>query len=416
MIIRSKIPQPRTNNFFSLIIWPFVKMKALVDEVYEGLLSMIWAELFKHEEKQFSELTHFIAFLVLSIFSMLFYHFEDLEDIVVLSFFALWLIDVYFTKRGLKTNQYERIILEIKDSVVTWKNITPSKRVIKEQFKQAEITQISLSPLTLMGGAFRTVQAHVWRVFIIIKDVDGYLIYEEKNATRAIKKGRDLAQHFNVPLEIAHSEGQGEYAAEKISTFGKTGYSNLWQTTQTATTVKIDKTFSITTVKKVLKSILAEAGVFLFIVIMAGVMVRFGLLLTFLIGPTIGIESPTHVLHISFSGVLSFFAPKIDWISLVAFSFAIMMLISSGWKHSQAHRITIDKKLLRYRIKGQAIAQLSTQNIKQLILLREPKPALLLIEDHGRLLEIDHFEDEEEYEELYYCLLEQLFKSRITNE
>jgi len=416
MIIRSKIFQPRTVHFFSLIIWPFVKMKALVDEVYEGLLSMIWAELFKQEEKQFSELSHFIAFLVLSVFSMLFYHFEDLEDIVVLSFFALWLIDVYFTKRGLKTNQYERIILEINDSVVTWKNITLSKRVIKEQFKQAEITQISLSPLTLMGGAFRTVQAHVWRVFIIINDVDGYLIYEEKNATRAIKKGHDLAQHFNVPLEIAHSEGQGKYAAEKMSTFRKTGYSNLWQTTQTATTVKIDKTFSIATVKKLLKSVLAEAGVFLFIVIMAGVMVRFGLLLTFLIGPTIGIESPTLVLHISFTGVLSFFAPKIEWISLVALSFAIMMLIQSGWKHSQAHRITIDKKWLRYRIKGLAIAQLSTKNIKQLILLREPKPALLLIEHHGRLLEIDDLEDEEEYEELYYRLLEQLFKSRITNE
>jgi len=118
---------------------------------------------------------------------------------------------------GFKTNQYERIILEIKDSVVTWKNIIPSKRVIKEQFKQAEISQISLSPLTLKGGAFRTVQAHVWRVFIIINDVDGYLIYEEKNATCAIKKGRDLAQHFNVPLEIDHSEGQGEYAAVSLA-------------------------------------------------------------------------------------------------------------------------------------------------------------------------------------------------------
>lgn len=90
---------------------------------------------------------------------------------------------------GFKTNQYERIILEIKDSVVTWKNIIPSKRVIKEQFKQAEISQISLSPLTLKGGAFRTVQAHVWRVFIIINDVDGYLIYEEKMPPVQLKRG-----------------------------------------------------------------------------------------------------------------------------------------------------------------------------------------------------------------------------------
>jgi hypothetical protein len=389
-------------------------MKAFVDEVYQGILRMIWAELFKNEAEQFSELTHLIAFLVFSLLSMLFYHFEGLEDTVILSFFVLWLIDTYFTKQGLKTNKYERIVLEIKESDVIWKSFTPGESVIKEQFKRAEISQISLVPITHLGGAFRTVQAQVWRIFIIINDIDGYLIYEEKSLTRAFKKARDLADSFKVPLEIANSEGNGEYAADKISTVGnryrQSDDSNVWKTVQTATRVQIYKKFSSATAKKVAKSMLAEAGVFLFIVIMAGVMVRFGMLLTFLIGPTIGIESPTLVLYLSFTGVLSFFAPKIEWTSLVALTFAIGMLVHSGFQHSREHRITINHKWLRYCIKGQAITQLSTPDINQLILLKEPKPALLLIDTHDKFIQIDNLENEEECEELYYRLLEPLDK------
>lgn len=411
MIIYSKIPQPSTG-FFSLMIWPFVKIKVFIDEIYKGILSMIWAELFKHEEKQFSELTHLIAFFIFCIFSLIFYRFENLEDIVVLSFFILWLIDTYLAKQGITSHKYERIVLEIKDSKVIWKSFTPGEGVIQEQFDSAEITQISLTPITLMGGAFRSVQAQVWRIFIIINDMDGYLIYEEKSLSRALKKARDLAHHFQVPLEIANSEGKGEYVAEKLSTLRhrQTDYSHIWKTIQTSTVVKIYKKLSFATAKKMLKSVLEEVGVFLFLIIMAGVMVRFGTLLAFLIGSKIGIEPPTLVLNISFFGTLSFFAPKVDWLSLLAFSFAIIILFYSGWKHSQEHRITIDRKWLRYRIKGQSIVQLPTQKINQFILLKEPKPALLLIDSHGKFIEINSLEDEEEYQELYYRILAQLDK------
>jgi len=406
MVIRSKISLPH-SNFFSLLIWPFVKMKAFIDKVYQSILSMIWAELFKHKEKQFSELTHLIAFLIFCVFSMCFYHFKNLDDIVVLSFFALWLIDTYLTKRGVKTNKYEQITVEIKDSNLVWKSFTPGRGAIKEQLKATDITQISLTPFTLIGGAFHTIQAHVWRIFMLKNDLDGYLVYEEKSITRALKKAHHLAHHFKVPLEIAHSEGKGEYVAEKISDLGSrlTSYSNLWQSVQLSNTIQIYKKFSTATVKKVIKSILEEAGVFLFIVIMAGVMVRFGMLLTFLIGPSIGIESPTLVLYISFTGVLSFFAPKIEWMSLIALAFTIVMLFHSGWKHSREHRITIDRNWLRYRIKGQTIARLSTVDINQVILLKEPESALLLIDCHNKSIEINQLEDEEEYEELYHRLM-----------
>jgi hypothetical protein len=411
MIIRSKIPQPKTG-FFSLMIWPFVKIKAFIDGVYQGLLSMIWAELFKNEANQFSELTHIVAFLILSIFSMLFYHFEGLEDTVILTFCVLWLIDNYLTKLSFKTDKYERIVLESKNSDLTWKNFTPGESVINEQFKQTDITQISLTPTMHIGGAFRVVQAQVWRIFIVIHDLDGYLIYEEKNFTRALKKARDLAHNFKVPLEITNSVGYGDYVAEKISSFGshhrQTDSNNLWKINQASTMVQIDKKLSVAMVKKVIKSVLKEAGVFLFMVIMAGVMVRFGMLLTFLIGPKIGLESPTLVLYISFTGVLSFFSPKVDFISLFTLAFTMAILLYSGFQHSREHRITISHKWLQYRLKGQAIAQLVTKEINQLILLREPKPALLIIDQSDKCIEINKLEDEEEGEALYHQLLEQL--------
>jgi hypothetical protein len=410
MIISSKIPHAKTG-FFSLIIWPFVKMKTFVDEIYQGLLSMIWAELFKNEANQFSESTHIIAFLVLSVFSMLFYHFEGLEDIIILTFFTLWIIDTYLNKLGFQINKYEQIVLEIRDSDLIWKSFIPKEGVIKEQIKRINIIKISLAPTIHAGGAFRVKGAQSWRIFIVIDDFNDYIIYEEKNFTRAIKKARDLANNLKVPLEIANSIGNGDYAAEKISSFDshyRQTDSNLWKTIQIATTVQIYKKFSVAMFKKIIKSVLKEAGVFLFIVIMAGVMVRFGMLLTFLIGSQIGLESPTLVLNLSFTGVLSFFAPKIDYISVTTLCIAIAMLIYSGLQHSQERRITINDKNLQYRSKGKAIGQLVTKNIDQLILLTEPKPNLLIIEHSGKCIEIDKIEDEEEGEELYFHILEQL--------
>jgi hypothetical protein len=410
MIIRSKISLPSTS-LFSLIIWPFVKMKDFVDQIYQSLLSMIWAELIKHDEKQYSDLTHFIAFVILSVFSMLFYRFEDLEDTIILSFFALWLIDSFLNKRQFQAKRFERVVIETKNADIIWKLFTPKKGFIKKQFKRAEVSQISIAPITLLNGAFHTMQAQVWRIFIVTNDDDGFLTYEEKNLTRAIKKARELRDYFKVPLEIANSDGKGEYAAEKISVFGGSHIDdNIWKIDQSSTAVKIYKKFSLASIKKLTKSVLNEAGVFLFIVIMAGVMIRFGMLLTALIGPKIGLESPTLTLNISFTGILSFFSPKIDWQSLIAFAFAIAMLFYSGWKHSREHRIIIDQKLLRYSFAGQHLAHLSTQDIQQLILLRAPKLALLIIDRDDKLIEIDNLEDEEEYEELYDALLEQLNK------
>lgn len=409
MIIRSKIPQPQTG-LFSLIIWPFVKMKAFIDEIYQGLLSMIWAELFKNEANQFSELTHIIAFLVLSVLSMLFYHFEGLEDIIILTFLGLWLVDVYLAKSS-QTNKYEQIVLEINNSDLIWKSATPGARAVREEFKRAEITQISLVPTTYIGGAFGVVQAQVWRIFIVVHDADGYLIYEEKNFSSALKKARDLAHNFKVRLEIANSVGNGDYVAEKMSTLSHYGQSNsgsLWKVSKASTAVKIYKKFSFTLVKRIFKSVLTEAGVFLFMVIMAGVMVRFGMLLTFLIGPYLGLESPTLVLYFSFTGVLSFFAPKIDYISLITLILSIAMLLYSGFQHAREHRITINQKRLQYYIKRQTITQLVTKDINQLILLKAPKPALLIVDHADKYIQIDKLEDEEEGEELYHQILKQL--------
>ena len=112
-----------------------------------------------------------------------------------MAFFVLWLIDSYLTKSGSKTDKYERIVLESNNSDLSWKSVTPGKSVITEQFRRADMTQISLVPTTFIGGAFNVVQAQVWRVFIILHDLDGYLIYEEKNFTRALKKARDLGYY-----------------------------------------------------------------------------------------------------------------------------------------------------------------------------------------------------------------------------
>ena len=92
------------------------------------------------------------------------------------------------------------------------------------------------------------------------------------------------------------------------------------------------------------------------------------------------------------------------------------MLLYSGWKYSRRHQLLIKHRLLSYQVANQTIAWISLKESYQLLLVRAPRLMLLLIDSHHRVIEIDHLENEAEYEILYRNLLFQLQRLNHSDE
>lgn len=264
-------------------------------------------------------------------------------------------------------------------------------------------------------GIFHLFPISIWQVFLILPNDHGVLIFEASTAQPALQQAAYLKKHLKVPIEIANSEGQGDYVADRLTVippyYAKNH--NLWQSQENTNTVTIYKRFSWSTVSQTLKNILGESGIFLFTILLTVVMRQLGQMLLLTVQPYFELTMPISPqitkeewLHFDFGWLLD----------LTDFTFATSVLLYSGWKYSRRHQLLIKHRLLSYQVANQTIAWISLKESYQLLLVRAPRLVLLLIDSHHRVIEIDHLENEAEYEILYRNLLFQLQRLNHSDE
>ncbi len=470
LIIYSDVLQPRTHIFWG-VVWLLIKIKAFIEQFYRAILALVWRE-FKHSSNDssstttnlfiifscfsillivFPELSNFfpesllklffilflislmnfigshdifndphsqeflLAFILLFIFSLLFYRFENLDATIIALFFLLWGSHFYLVKRCLKTRCREKIWTKIQATEIIWQYQQIDKKKLEKRWQRANVTQIYVVPFDYTEGIFHLFPISVWQVFLILPNDNGVLIFEASTAQQALQKAAYLKKHLKVPIEIANSEGQGDYVADRLTAiphhYAKNH--NLWKSQENANTIAIYKCFSWNMVSQTLKSILSESGIFLFTILLTVVMRQLGQMLLLIVQPNFDLTMQTSLqitkkewLHFDFGWLLD----------LTEFTFAISALLYSGWKHSRRHQLLIKRRLLSYQVANQTIAWISLKESYQLLLVRAPRLVLLLIDSHHRVIEIDHLENEEEYEILYRNLLFQLQRLNHSDE
>ena len=400
----AKIPTYRLN-LFARVVGPLLWVKNYIDELKDDILQMIWRELFKNE-RDHDQTTHFLAFAGFSIFCLVAY--QGFEDYMVYFFYALWPLDYVVGRYSFKRSGYERVSLKLQAAELTWQSRNARGLLTeKYDFKPSQVRGVVVRGTLYEGNAYSSVKTHAWEVFIQTAGLEQeeWIIHHEARLQQALRKAVVLARTFDVPLNVADSCGQGSFAETQVEPMAEFTKHTLWRSTDRADGFAIHKSPRTVDVFKLIRAVLDEAGSFIFIAVMSGVMERYGMFLTWMLGPRLGFADPFMLyLDFSFKGIWGFFAPDLDWEFVSILTITALAIFYSAWKTARHQVFTLTSHHLTYQFGNQREVVLPRAEIRHILLLYTPEPILLLVSKNQMLL-LDNFYDTEEQEELYAKLL-----------
>ena len=391
------------KSFYSHLIWPFAWLKRGFQSVYNWIAEIIWSELIAGEKHE-NGIIIAVAFSIFCLLSLFFYYTQTYTNYIIIASLIIWLIDYQLAKYQYlsnKTYTATATSLDRKSDWVIWQITSPDGKTIREKFKQGKISQITIFRYNILGGAFQEVMGTRWRVHISLSDLFEFLIYEEDSTTEAVKKAKQLATYFDVPLSFAFSEASGNY----VDAFLKQGNLNYKKSSLesikliiTPNQWKIYSKWSFASLGILLGKIFKQSSFFLFLLIMASAMIHFGAFLNLFVEPLLAKEDSSLTLNLS-SSILSFFIPERSWKTISQLSIATGILIYQGWQISKEKRIYIDKHNLNVFAGKKKLGQLSINELEFVVFVKEPLPAILLI-DQNSAVEINNLQDEDEFRAL----------------
>jgi hypothetical protein len=415
----SKIPFQK-NGIFQSVIWPIAKAKLFIEHVFNRLIEMIWQELLG-DKTEYGQIANLVAVFIFAIFSILIYHFQEYLDFAFIALLSIWLIDYRLAKLAYKNGKNGKVVERIhligsKTGRFSYKKTSPDGQSEKIDFNADETKQLTVTHFPCKGGAFRETMGHSWRINIIFHDGFNLLLDDLDEVINALKKAKQLADYFKIPVRLSNSEGISPFVSttdqdlnhlrfKKKEIFSK----GIISLKKFEDCIQVYSKWTWVSFWKFLKTVVKETGFFLFLLILAGVMIRFGMLLSFHIGPYFGIKPPHLILNISFQGVLNIFRPQWDWMDALAYTIALGIMILGCWKYSRKTLIEINPQKSTFYLNGMQFAELKTSNIENPIFIKEPYPCVLIMEkNQTNAVEVTNLQNTDEFRGMMFGIEEAL--------
>jgi len=410
VLMASKIPYD-AGGIFPRLIYPVAIAKIYVEAVYCKILGMIWDELFKGKS-ELSQTGNFIALVVFCIFSLLMYHIDEYVGYVIAVLAAVWFLDVQLARhkyRNCNRNEIIRLIKSPQGKVILRKNSPEGEVEYETELIPSEVNHISIYQAERKGGAFQATVATVWRSCVSFNDESELLLSEDDDLPRALKKVRYLAKLLGVQFKFKHSQnvepgtqpGRDKNAEDDI----KVESNNNRFKISTRWTSNMRLHFIVL--------ILKESGFFLFVLIVAGVMIKFGGLLIFLYDRFYGSGMVIVNMEFNFWGILSVFEPDWDVVDIVEYVAAITFLIRKTLLLARPQHISIDKALTRYYVNDKLAGECRTGEIENVTLLTNPEPTIVVLNSNSSI-EVRDLKSMQEFKSFFQKIREGIEKFRAT--
>jgi len=406
LLMTSRVPVV-ADDVLVKIIYPVAIAKIYVEAVYGKILGLIWDELFKGQA-ELNQTGNFIAFTLFCLFSYLMYHIEEYVPFIILILTGIWFLDVQLAKyryRNCKRNDLIRLIKSPQGKVILRKTNPEGEVAYAAELDPAEVNHISIHQVDRRGGAFRETVAAVWHASVRFNDSSELLLAEEKDLLRAVKKARYAAKLLRVRFDFKHSNinetvaGLGRQNISDDTIKVKTTPKNLRISTKWTSNMRL--TFFL--------KILKESGFFLFMLVVAGVMIKFGGLLIFLYDRFYGSGAPSVNMEFSFWGILSVFEPDWDPVDVVEYLFAMGLIVRKTLLLAQSQYVSIDSASTSYYINDTLAGECSTGEIDNVSLLTSPRPAIVVLNPNASI-EVRNLKSMKEYYALFVKLREGIQK------
>ncbi len=378
-LARGRIPH-RPGSWLAVALRPLVWARDVLRALYEGLVELIWRELI-HGETDRNPATQLKAGALLVGFALVAYHFEGPAEFTVLAVIALWALDFAMAHlRFRRPSAYEHYVLERAGDTLVWKGRAPRHRPVTRELPARRVRCVGVDSLSLAGGAFRDAYRHVWRLSLVLDDDRGLPLAESSHPGEVLEQGHALAAGLGVPLEIMGATGVGESIPAAGRIVPGVGRSPTVHEIDTPDGPQIVRRLGFGELRELVGEVLEDAGLLLFFLIMAGMLPKIGLFVSFVTG----YGPPVLHLDLSPAGLLGFFTPEADdWVGWTELTIAIAVLSFSTWRHARARRLTVGATVTRYAVGAREVATLATRRINAVFLVHNPAPLVVVADSRG---------------------------------
>jgi len=410
LLMTSKIPNV-VDGVFAKLIYPVAIVGMYVEAVYRKILGLIWDELLRGEN-ELDQTGNFIAFALFCLFSLLMYHIEEYAGFIILILAGCWLLDVLLARdRYRNCKRYDSIrLLRSPQGKINLMKVSPEGEVeYTTDLNPSEVNQISILQVDRKGGAFRGKVATVWQSMIKFNDESELLLAEDSHLFQAMKKTRYVSKLLGVPFKFKYGQDNEPHSeSSKKNVLGEYIKVQLKDDS-----LKISTKWTSNMRLGFILQILRESGFFLFILVVAGVMIKFGGLLIFLYDRFYGSGMSVVNMEFSFLGILSVFEPDWDAVDVGEYALAMALIIRKTLLLAQPQYVTIDRNLTGYYINDKLTGECKTGEIDNISLLTNPEPVIVVL-NSGASLEVRNLKSMKEFISFFNKIREGVEKFKVS--
>lgn len=410
VLMSTKIPYDG-DGLFPKLIYPLAIAKIYVETIYRKMLGLIWDELFKGK-RDLNQTGNFIALLVFCVFSLLMYHIDDYVGYVIAAFAVIWFLDMHLARyyyRNCKRNEFIRLIKSPQGKIVVRKSNPDGKVEYEVELTPSEVNHISIFQVDRRGGAFQEKVATVWQSSLSFNDESEQLFSEDNDLSRALKKVRYLAKLLRVKFHFEHSQNFGPAAQ---ASRGRSAERDI-KVEAKANGFKISTRWISNMRLGFITLVLRESGFFLFLLIVAGVMIKFGGLLIFLYNRFYGSGMASVNMEFTFLGIISVFEPESDPIDIVEYVLAMALLVRKTLMLSRPQEVSIDRATTRYYLNGNQEGECKTAEIDNVCLQTSPEPTIILSDSNSTIV-VKNLKSRQEFNSFFEKIREAMGKLKAT--
>jgi len=410
LLMTSKIPSV-ADGLFVKLIYPLAIAKIYVEAVYRQILGLLWDELFKGKA-EISQTGNFVAFAFFCLFSLLMYHIGEYAGFIILGLTTVWFVDVLLAKhryRNCKRNDLIRL-LKSPQGKISLKKTSPEGEVeYVTNLNPSEVNHISIFQVDRKGGAFQEKVASGWQSSVGFNDKSELLLSEDDHLFQAMKKARYVSKLLGVQFKFKydHDIGSDTESVQK---------NELGENTKVElkdNSIKISTKWTSNMRLGFILQILKESGFFLFLLIVAGVMIKFGGLLIFLYDRFYGSGMPSVNMEFSFLGILSIFEPDWDAVDVGEYVLAMALIVRKTMVLAQPQFVSIDRVLTRHYINDQLAGECKTGEVDTVSLLTHPEPTIVVLNANSSL-EVRNLKSMKEFKSFFHQIREGIEKFIVT--
>lgn len=410
LLMTSKIPSVAEGLFVKLI-YPLAIAKTYVEAVYCLILGLLWDELFKGKTEM-GQTGNFIALGFFGLFSILMYHIGEYAGFIILALATVWSLDVLLAKhryRNCKRNDLIRL-LKSPQGKISLKKTNPEGEVeYVTNLNPSEVNHISIFQLDRKGGAFQEKIATVWQTSVRFNDKSELLLSEDDQLFQAMKKARYVSKLLGVQFKFKYDH-DSESDTEPVQ---KNELGENIKVELKDNSIKISTKWTSNMRLGFILQILKESGFFLFLLIVAGVMIKFGGLLIFLYDRFYGSGMPSVNMEFSFLGILSIFEPDWDAVDIGEYALAMALIVRKTMLLAQPQHVSIDRALTRHYVNDQLAGECKTAEIDNVALLTHPAPAIVVLNSNASL-EVRNLKSMQEFKSFFHHIREGMERFAVT--